>query len=121
MSTLKVNNIQDTSGGATTLVSAQNTAKAWVRFDGSASTPSIFSAYNVSTIGDRGTGEYTLNFSTALADTDYAVAGINAGNSFCSLVGTIATTSVDIRSRSISGNAPAAYDSPNLGIIVFGS
>lgn len=75
MSTLKVNTIEDTSGGATTLVSAQNTAKAWVDFDGGFyNAVGINNAYNVSSITDNGAGDYTLTFTNSLA-TPYVFVG----------------------------------------------
>jgi hypothetical protein len=51
--------------------------KAWVSFNGT-STVTIRAQYNVSSITDNGTGDYTVNFTTALADANYsAVAGGN--------------------------------------------
>jgi hypothetical protein len=48
-------------------------ALAWVNFNGTG-TVAIRSSYNVSSITDNGTGDYTVNFATALSDADYAVA-----------------------------------------------
>ena len=45
--------------------------KAWVNFNGTSSVL-IRAAYNVSSITDNGTGDYTINFTTALADANYA-------------------------------------------------
>ncbi|MDP6587584.1 MAG: LamG domain-containing protein [Anaerolineales bacterium] len=45
-------------------------AKAWVNFDGSG-TVAIRGSYNVSSITDTNTGNYRVNFSTAMADTNY--------------------------------------------------
>lgn len=47
-------------------------ALAWVNFNGTG-TVAIRSSYNVSSITDNGTGDYTVNFATALSDTNYAV------------------------------------------------
>jgi hypothetical protein len=50
--------------------------KAWVNFNGTG-TVAIRASYNVSSITDNGTGDYTVNFTTALADANYsAVIGI---------------------------------------------
>jgi hypothetical protein len=49
-------------------------ALAWVNFNGTG-TVAIRSAYNVSSITDNGTGDYTINFTTALSDANYAVTG----------------------------------------------
>lgn len=45
--------------------------QAWVNFNGTG-TVAIRASYNVSSITDNGTGDYTLNFATALVDTNYA-------------------------------------------------
>ena len=45
-------------------------AKAWVNFNGTG-TVAIRASYNVSSITDNGTGCYTVNFTTALADANY--------------------------------------------------
>ena len=45
--------------------------RAWVNFNGTG-TVAIRASGNVSSITDNGTGDYTLNFTTALADTNYA-------------------------------------------------
>ena len=45
--------------------------KAWVNFNGTG-TVAIRANYNVSSITDNGTGDYRVNFTTALADANYA-------------------------------------------------
>lgn len=73
MSTIKVNNLQTASGGSNSTPEEilQGRAKAWVNFNGTG-TVAIRSDYNVSSITDHGTGQYTINFSTAFANTNYA-------------------------------------------------
>jgi hypothetical protein len=76
MSTLRVTNVQDTAG-ANSLTTAQiynGAAKAWVNFNG-VGTVAIRANFNVSSITDNGVGDYTVNFTNALADADYAVQG----------------------------------------------
>jgi len=75
MSTLKVATIQDTSGNNSSTPSqvAQGRAKAWVNFNGKG-TIAINDDFNVSSIGDNGTGRYTVNFTTAMSNANYAVA-----------------------------------------------
>ena len=64
---------------------AKRTAKAWVNFDGTnafspnPSTTAIRSSFNVSSITDNGTGDYTINFTAALTDGNYAVFGTGQG------------------------------------------
>jgi len=50
-------------------------AKAWVNFNGQG-TVTIRASYNVSSITDNGTGIYTVNFTTAMADANYSVTGM---------------------------------------------
>ena len=75
MSTLKVATIQDTSGNNSSTPSqvAQGRAKAWVNFNGKG-TIAINDDFNISSIGDNGTGRYTVNFTTAMSNANYAVA-----------------------------------------------
>lgn len=65
MSTLKVNAIQNASGVEV------YTAKAWVNFNGTG-TVAIRASGNVSSITDNGTGDYTVNFTNAMADANYS-------------------------------------------------
>jgi hypothetical protein len=47
--------------------------RAWVNFNGTG-TVAIRASGNVSSITDNGTGNYTVNFATAMPDSNYAVA-----------------------------------------------
>jgi hypothetical protein len=80
-----------TFSGATTFGSASLAApsgsaplfmcRAWVNFNGTG-TVAIRASGNVSSITDNGTGDYTINFSNALPDANYAVSGFtNASGS----------------------------------------
>lgn len=51
------------------------TCKAWVNFNGTG-TVAIRASGNVSSITDNGTGDYTVNFTTAMPDANYAVSSI---------------------------------------------
>ena len=51
-------------------------AKAWVYFDGTAAAASMIQgSYNVSSMTDNGTGDYQINFSTNMSDTNYSAVG----------------------------------------------
>ena len=62
MSTLKVNTIQNTSGGSSSTADQiqQGRAKAWAIFTGTG-TPSLEDSFNCSSITDHGTGSYQVN------------------------------------------------------------
>lgn len=48
--------------------------RAWVNFNGTG-TVAIRASGNVSSITDNGTGDYTVNFTTAMPDANYAISG----------------------------------------------
>ena len=48
--------------------------RAWVNFDGTGTIATRGSG-NVSSLGDNGTGDYTVNFATAMPDSNYALSG----------------------------------------------
>ena len=51
-------------------------AKAWVYFDGTVAAASMIQgSYNVSSMTDNGTGDYQINFSTNMSDTNYSAVG----------------------------------------------
>jgi hypothetical protein len=53
-------------------VASPGVAKAWVNFNGTG-TVAIRGAFNVSSITDNGTGDYTVRFTTAMPDENYSV------------------------------------------------
>lgn len=56
----------------TTMLTGAQAVKAWVNFNGTG-TVAIRASYNVTSITDNGTGDYTVNMTTALQDTNYSV------------------------------------------------
>lgn len=58
--------------------------RAWVNFNGTG-TVAIRAAFNVSSITDNGVGDYTVNLTTSLPDTNYAAVvssqGVSGNNS----------------------------------------
>ena len=74
-----------TTNGSGTLSFTGTTCRAWVNFNGTG-TVAIRASYNVSSITDNGVGDYTVNFTTALADGNYS-ACINSGNSSAGSLG----------------------------------
>ena len=101
-------------------------AKAWAEFDGSGLT--LNASYNVSSVTDHGNRDYTINFSTAMADTNYSIVGSNIGQtasynwSVVTGMGTAKTTSAarinvpHINDSSLYGNDPDA-----VNVIAFGN
>jgi hypothetical protein len=79
--------------------------KAWVNFNGTG-TPAARASYNVSSITDHGTGDYTINFTTALVDANYAV--------------TVATTATGAGGPVITINASAAVPTASAVRLLMG-
>mgnify|MGYP003650274070 CR=1 FL=1 len=61
---------------ATSMQTGQQAVKAWVNFNGEG-TVAIRAGYNVSSITDIATGNFRVNFTTALANINAAVTAIN--------------------------------------------
>jgi hypothetical protein len=94
--------------------------RAWVNFNGSG-TVAIRASGNVSSITDNGTGDYTVNFTTAMLDTDYSVQ-ITTGLAFDTayIYGNYYTTPLSTSSVRLStwGNAPSRIDNDNISVVV---
>jgi len=71
--TLKVDEIQNTSGGPVTLTD-QEAPKSWVNFNGTG-TVSVRDSLNNSSITDHSTGNYSANFSNNFANVNYVNIG----------------------------------------------
>ena len=50
--------------------------KAWVKFNAVSGTPTINSSYNVTSLTDNGTGDVTVNFTTAMSNANYGMFGV---------------------------------------------
>jgi hypothetical protein len=110
--------------------------RAWVNFNGTGAV-AIRASGNVSSITDNGTGDYTVNFTTALPDADYSISctsvngsGATASFAIFSLRSDISvsgdpltktTTQVRIGNKGMSGSTPAyaAFDSANCNVAIF--
>lgn len=80
--TLVVDTLKSSTTSAPTFQNTSGTqigtlCMAWLSYNGATST--IRGSFNVSSITRNTTGDYTLNFTTALPDGNYAIAG-NSGN-----------------------------------------
>jgi hypothetical protein len=91
-------------------------ALAWVNFNGTG-TVAIRSAYNVSSITDNGTGDYMLNFTTALSDANYAAVATSARFTQTAQ-GTHSTTQLNITCQNLAGNQ---NDVDTVQVAVFGN
>jgi len=108
-----------------------NTCRAWVSFNGTG-TVAIRGSFNVSSITDNATGDFTVNFTNALSDANYVVnatqqnpstgAGIGTAQMFCGVIGgsltAVAPTSSAFR-MSVVNFSGGMSDTPYNLISVF--
>jgi hypothetical protein len=97
--------------------------RAWVNFNGTG-TVAIRASGNVSSITDNGTGDYTVNFTTAMPDTNYSTlctcGQVGGGTGNRVNVGTVSqpfTTAV--RVLNALGSNTASDDSTYYGVAIF--
>jgi hypothetical protein len=125
MSTIKTETLSTPSNATVPVDTVVNgTAKAWVNFNGT-STVAIRRAFNVSSITDNGTGDYTVNFTTAMPDANYAASEItnwstDARTGFCRF-NSAASSSLSVKTgvASSSTNNGVASDLSNIMIVIF--
>jgi len=88
--------------------------RAWVNFDGTG-TVSIRGSGNVSSITDNGTGDYTVNFATAMPDLNYSVSGSVSwksatwGNTFMLDGSGFSSSSFNFRSQNNNANTSSDF------------
>ena len=100
-------------------------ARAWVNFNGT-STVAIRASGNVSSITDNGTGDYTVNFMTAMVDANYcATLATGYGNSSSIpeasrqfVAGSWTTSSIRMR-VGYSYTVPATQDASEVNVAIF--
>jgi hypothetical protein len=103
--------------------SNSNTCRAWVNFNGT-STVAIRADFNVSSITDNGTGDYTVNFSVAMPDANYVIVATgnittnNAGRAISAPASSTNTTTA-VGVRCFRTDNLTAEDFANVNVAVF--
>lgn len=105
-------------------VTANNTAKVWCRFTDTG-TAAVADSFNVDSISDDGTGDYSITFTTALADANYCGVGLNHGatSGIDVFLENFLAGSIDIQTGSFHSNATNAnvdVGAPGASILIFG-
>ena len=95
--------------------------RAWVNFNGTGNV-AIRASGNVSSITDSGTGSYTINFTTAMPDANYAASGSvsnRGGNDSQSVVlNELASNGVSVYCQFGGDNTPGRFDPTNVCVQV---
>ena len=116
----------DTSLSNLSATGEQRVCQAWVNFDGTG-TVAISDSFNVSSITDNGTGDYTVNYSSAMTNANYAITASAIGSQNADAVGvgsipgygTFRTTSYS-RFRVAYLPSNSALDEDHINVNVFG-
>lgn len=91
--------------------------RAWVSFNGTG-TVAILASGNVSSITDNGTGNYTVNFTTAMPDANYSGVMGNGGGYNDAGGGTKTTSAFQLYTYNFA-NPPTAVDRTPVSVAIF--
>lgn len=124
--TVVLSTLNDSSGVLATQNGMTGIAKAWVNYKGT-STQSIRDSFNVSSVTRNGTGDYTINFTTALPNSNYAATGMLSWTNGVSASGAISIetgagtpTTTALRINCVGQNG-VNYDRDYVLVSVFSS
>ena len=97
--------------------------RAWVNFNGTTNTGgfcTIRGSFNVTSVADNGTGDYTVNLTNAMPDANYSalVTVYSAANSGAAWASALSYAVGSIRIYSRSWNA-STYDSDPVSVAIF--
>ncbi len=122
---LKQNVLVANDAGVKTALNASGTApifacRAWVNFNGT--TTAIRASGNVSSITDNGVGDYTVNFTTAMSDTNYSpvfgLSYVGSGSyNFINIHNSVAPTTTSL--RILTGSTAVQTDSNYVSVAIF--
>jgi hypothetical protein len=127
MSTLVAQTISNGTVSTSSANVIQGSAKAWVNFNGNST--SIRASYNVSSITNNGAGDFTVNFTNALEDANYATQisswyGADTSSSLVAAVGlrrgtSPTTTSVRVQTASSVWNNSSGTTVDGVYVTIF--
>ena len=118
--------LADTSLSNLSATGEQLVAQAWVNFTGTG-TVAIRDSYNVSSVTDNGTGQYAVNFTNDMANTDYCplsmynqhTSGAGSDNRWPLSAGARSVGSLDVYC-SVVGNGYSYTDKEDCYLTIFG-
>ena len=105
-------------------------ARAWVNFNGTG-TVAIRDSGNVSSITDNGTGNYTVNFTTAMPDVNYSVVATTStktartGTTVCEILDTTGTPNITTTTAQVTTSEVSSVvnrtptDRPLVSVAIF--
>ena len=117
---LTIDTLKASSGVLATQNGMTGIAKAWCYYNGS--TQTVVGSFNVSSVTYNSTGDYTFNFTTAMANATYAVAGSswNAGVS-AGVLGVKSQTTSACTTNSVQTSTGTLTNYPFVSVAILGS
>jgi len=112
-------------GGTNTTNLQQGLAKAWGHMNG-ANTPAYGDSFNMGSITDNATGNYTQAFTSSMASVSYASYGTNGdgsaqlGGVICNRSAVYATGSYGFTTTFSTGSTPQGYDPADTSTSISG-
>jgi hypothetical protein len=98
MSALGTNTLTDAAGSNSMAIADinQGRAKAWWSFNGTG-TIALRDSFNVASLVDNGTGDYTVNLTTAFANANWTAGGVGWGGSILAVSSAVAPAAGAVR------------------------
>ena len=109
-------------GGTVTTNLQQGLAKVWVQFDGSASGAAARDSFNLSSLTDNGTGDYTASFTNARGNANHAPQGVGQNSASTGLglmYNPFSVTTTNTQMKYVNNDA-AARDSAQNHVLTNG-
>jgi len=126
MSTLAVGTIKSISSAAPVFQNTSGTekgqlCKAWVNFNGTG-TVAIRDSFNVGSITDNGTGDYTLNFTNNMSSANYVLCMSGSTNNSYTRAGTQAPASMTSSTARVftANSGGSSADREYCAVAIFG-
>lgn len=122
--TLTISTLSDGTNSTSSTNCIQGSAKAWVTFNG-VSGSTVRASYNVSSVTRNTTADYTLNFTTAMTDSNYSVSGSVSNNGvtgsviFAPTGATYAPTTTTFRFQTLLSTTGSGQECPYVYAAVF--
>jgi hypothetical protein len=102
---------------------SQDTAKAWVFFNGGSvsgtGTGGIVNSYNVSSLTDNGAGNHSINYIVPMSTVDYPVISTGYNYDILTSARSETTTSCQVNSQNVNGTL-ALVDMAKFKVVIFG-
>lgn len=92
--------------------------RAWVNFNGTG-TVAIRASFNVSSITDNGTGDYTVNFTNAMPDANYSTSVLGQGTASIVWDSGMTFSTTSYRYKLVNTSGSTGSDNANQCVQVF--